>query len=71
MQLHEMMKMVFVNIWANKTRSFLTALGIIVGAATIILVVAVGKGGEAAVAEQFEQLNATTISICPPGEADT
>ena len=63
MQLHEMMKMVFVNIWANKTRSFLTALGIIVGAATIILVVAVGKGGEAAVAEQFEQLNATTISI--------
>ena len=63
MQLGEMVKMVLVNILANKSRSFLTALGIIVGAATIILVVAVGKAGEAAVAEQFKRLNATTIYV--------
>ena len=63
LQLREMVRMVLVNIMANKSRSFLTALGIIVGAATIILVVAVGKAGEAAVAEQFKRLNATTIYV--------
>jgi len=63
MKFTEMIKMVFINISGNKFRSFLTALGIIVGAATIILVVAVGKGGEKSVTEQFSRLNATTIYV--------
>lgn len=57
--------MVFVNIWSNKFRAFLTTLGVIVGAATIVLVVAVGKGGEAQVAEQFSKLNVGTIFVMP------
>ncbi|RKO65580.1 ABC transporter permease [Desulfofundulus salinus] len=63
MKYSELIKMVFVNIYANKFRAFLTALGIIVGAATILLVVAVGKGGEASVAEQFAKLNVGTIYV--------
>ncbi len=65
MKYSELVKMVFVNIYTNKFRAFLTALGIIVGAATILLVVAVGKGGEASVAEQFARLNAGTIYVMP------
>lgn len=63
MKSSEMIKMVLVNIWANKFRAFLTALGIIVGAATILLVVAVGRGGQASVAEQFAKLNPGTIYV--------
>ncbi len=41
----------------------MTTLGIIVGAATIVLVIAIGRGGEADVADQFKNLNAGAIDI--------
>ncbi|MEW6066137.1 macrolide ABC transporter permease [Desulforamulus profundi] len=63
MKISELVKMALVNILGNKVRAFLTALGVIVGAATIILVVAVGKGGQASVAQQFAKLNAGTIFV--------
>lgn len=65
MKFDELCKMVLINIWANRFRAFLTTLGITVGAATIILVVAVGKGGQASVAEQFAKLSVGTIFIMP------
>lgn len=65
MKFNQLVKMVFINIWSNKFRAFLTTLGVIVGAATIVLVVAVGKGGEAQVAEQFSKLNVGTINVMP------
>jgi len=63
MKFNELIKMVLLNIWANKFRAFLTALGIIVGAATILMVVAVGKGGQASVAEQFAKLSPSTLYV--------
>jgi len=65
MKFSELVKMAVVNIFSNKIRTFLTALGIIVGAATIVLVVAVGKGGQASVAEQFAKMNPGTIFVMP------
>lgn len=59
----ELLHIVWVNIMGNKTRVILTSLGIIVGAATIIMVLAIGKGGEADVAEQYKTLNAGAIDI--------
>ena len=53
-----MIRMVVINIFANKSKGILTSLGIIVGSATIILVIAVGQGGKADVAEQYKNLNA-------------
>lgn len=70
MKFNDLIKMVLINIWANSFRAFLTALGIIVGAATIILVVAVGQGGQAAVAEQFSQLNVGTLHVMSDRNAD-
>jgi len=63
MHLIDLINMVLFNIWANRFRAMLTALGIIVGTATIILVVAVGQGSEAAVNEQYSRLNAGTITV--------
>ncbi len=59
----ELLHIVWVNIMGNKTRVILTSLGIIVGAATIVLVLAIGKGGEADVAAQYKTLNAGAIDI--------
>jgi len=47
----------------NKFRLLLTTLGIIVGTITIILVIAIGKGGEIEAAKQFSNLSADTVYI--------
>lgn len=65
MQLKQLFKMVLINIYTNKIRTFLTTLGVIVGTATIFLVVAIGKGGEDQVNQQYSQLNVGTIMVMP------
>ena len=61
--MNEIFRAVFANIMVNKFRVFLTALGIIVGSLTIILVVGIGKGSQASVEEQFAKLNVGTIYV--------
>lgn len=63
MKLSILLRMVFINILENKTKLLLTSLGIIVGAATIVLVIAIGQGSKTEVAEQFKNLNAGAIEI--------
>ena len=41
----------------------LTSIGIVVGAATIVMVIAIGRGGQMDVADQFKNLNAGAIDI--------
>ncbi len=59
----EIFRAVFLGISTNKFRVFLTSLGIIIGAFTIIMVVGIGKAGEAAVSDQFSRLSVETITI--------
>ncbi len=63
MALHEILNLVWINIKENKTKVLLTSLGIIVGAATIVIVIAIGLGGQKDVQDQFKNLNAGTITI--------
>ena len=63
MRFSEILRLVFINIMSNKAKMLLTTLGIVVGSATIVLVIAVGKGGEADVADQFKNLNAGAIDV--------
>ena len=63
MRLREVLRLVWINIIENKAKMMLTTLGIIVGSATIVLVIAVGQGGKADVADQFKNLNAGAIDI--------
>jgi len=72
MKITEIFRAIFTNILANKFRVFLTMLGIIVGAATIIMVVGIGKASEKAVEEQFAMLNVGTLYVqTGPGSKDT
>lgn len=63
MALQEVLNLVWMNIRGNKSKVLLTSLGIIVGAATIVIVIAIGLGGQQDVQEQFKNLNAGTITI--------
>lgn len=49
----------------NKIRSFLTTLGIVIGVASVILLVAIGSGLQAYVTEEFEALGSNILFISP------
>ncbi len=53
------------SIRANKLRSALTALGIIIGVAAVITMVALGAGAQRAVEESIRSLGANVLSVWP------
>lgn len=63
MRFSEILNLVKLNLIQNKFKVFLTSIGIIVGAATIVCVIAIGRGGKADVADQFRNLNAGALDI--------
>ena len=69
MRISEIFRLVYLNLSQNKFKVILTSIGIVVGSATIMLVLAIGMGGRAEVAEQFKNLNAGAIDIAYGGES--
>ncbi len=59
----EIIKMALESLFANKTRSFLSMLGIIIGVSTVIAVIAIGEGAQKAVNDQFSGLSAKSIIV--------
>lgn len=59
--------MAFESLLANKTRSLLSMLGIIIGVSTVIAVFAIGQGAQNAVDEQFAGLSAKSIMVMQTG----
>lgn len=70
MKPRELLRLVWMNIIQNKFKTIMTSIGIIVGAATIVMVIAIGKGGKEDVADQFKNLNAGAIDISYDGGTD-
>src|SRR3954470_9733174 len=61
------------NLHLHKLRSLLTALGIIIGVAAVIIMVAIGEGSKQAALEQLKRLGPNNIvirSIKPPETSD-
>ncbi|PRY83527.1 ABC transporter permease [Alkalibacterium olivapovliticus] len=63
MFIKENFKMALDSIFANKMRSFLTMLGIIIGIASVIAILAVGNGAADEITTTFSDIGATTISL--------
>ncbi|MEV0901363.1 ABC transporter permease [Actinoplanes sp. NPDC049802] len=63
MNLTEIVRFALRGIGANKLRSVLTMLGILIGVAAVILLVAVGNGSAQAVATRIEALGTNTLTI--------
>ncbi|MCS7034500.1 MAG: ABC transporter permease, partial [Phycisphaerae bacterium] len=69
----ETFRLGLTNLRLHKLRSLLTALGIILGVAAVIIMVAIGEGTKQAALEQVRQLGANNIrvaSIRPPESSD-
>jgi putative ABC transport system permease protein len=52
-------------LWRNKTRAMLTALGVIIGVAAVIAMVAIGTGAQQRIAEQLESMGTNSLVIRP------
>jgi putative ABC transport system permease protein len=50
---------------ANKLRSFLTMLGIVIGVAAVIAMIALGRGAQKAVNERIAALGTTLLTVTP------
>lgn len=57
-------------IWINKMRSLLTMLGIIIGIASVIAVVALGNGTENAIGKEFEAFGTRKVIIYMNWDSD-
>lgn len=70
MKIIENFKMATSTLVANKMRSSLTMLGIIIGNASVIAMVGVGQGAKNLASEQFESLGPNVIFIVPGSEEE-
>jgi putative ABC transport system permease protein len=61
----ESVKMAATTLVANKLRSSLTMLGIIIGNASVIAMVGIGQGAQKLASEQFESLGPNVLFIVP------
>jgi len=63
MNLRELLKMALINIKGSKMRSLLTTLGIMIGIAAVIAVVAIGEGGRSALNTEVEKFGTNIFVI--------
>ena len=62
-RLREALSMAITAMMAHRMRSFLTMLGIIIGIASVVLVVALGSGSQEKVLENISSLGTNTITV--------
>lgn len=62
-QIYEYLKMAVSNIKANKMRSFLTMLGIIIGISSVILIMSLGNGAKNVITEEMAGIAAGQIAL--------
>ena len=65
MPLSEIFAVAFQSVRANKLRSMLTMLGIVIGVAAVITMVALGSGAQKAVEDRINALGANLLSVFP------
>ena len=63
MNIKENFKIAIESVKANKMRSFLTMLGIIIGISSVITIVSLGEGGQSAITGEFEKIGAASVNI--------
>ena len=65
MNYQNLLKIALRAIAANKMRSFLTALGIIIGIAAVITMLAIGQGSKASIKAHIAEMGSNMIMISP------
>ena len=63
--LRQLMSLVFRALFSNKTRSFLTMLGIVIGVGAVILIISLGAGAQSLILGQLDGFGGDLIGILP------
>jgi len=63
MKLGEVLRVAFEGLTTNKVRALLTMLGVIIGVAAVIIMMAVSAGTEATISEQINALGANLVFV--------
>ena len=65
MNFHESLFTALSALVANKLRALLTMLGIIIGVAAVITMIAIGEGSQKAVTERIQALGSNLLFVSP------
>ena len=69
MQTSAILRMSLESLWAQKLRTLLTILGMVIGVGSVVLLVSVGEGAKRYVMREFEGLGSNLI-VVQPGKSD-
>jgi putative ABC transport system permease protein len=61
----EVFRTAVTSLWANKTRSILTMLGVVIGVGAVIAMVAIGNGASGEMAEVISDMGVNIIMVFP------
>ncbi len=68
--LGEILRVAFESLLANRMRSLLTMLGVIIGVASVVALLAVGGGASASITGQVQSLGTNLLTIIPQAPTD-
>ncbi|MCW2981893.1 MAG: FtsX-like permease family protein [Solirubrobacterales bacterium] len=67
----ETLRTAWVGLMSHRLRTALTVLGITIGIASVIVLIAVGKGSSDAVQESIDELGSNTLTVSATGTGET
>jgi putative ABC transport system permease protein len=65
MRITDPVKISYRNLMANKFRSFLTILGIVIGVGAVIVIMAVGQSAQALILDQIKGIGSNLVGVLP------
>ena len=71
MSIFESFRMALHNIFSSKMRSFLTMLGIIIGIASVMVIIGLGNGMQAYMEDSFKSIGTNTLSVSVTGQGSS
>lgn len=61
----EVVRLAFDSLFANKVRALLTMLGVIIGVASVVALMALGNGASASITNQIQSMGTNLLTIMP------
>lgn len=65
MDLKSTIRVAYIGLKTKKSRTFLTMLGIIIGVASVVIIISVGNGAQSLILNQVESMGSNLIGIYP------
>ena len=65
MKINQLAKTALTGLTTNRSRSFLTILGIVIGITAIIIVMSLGQGAQGLILGEIQSIGSRTIAIIP------